>query len=144
LHSCGVNTKPHGLFLLIYIGFFHIGWVGITNHPWPSFLNARECGKLKNVSRVACGRPTLLTIAKGGRSSWQTVDEWCPRSNMSSTKHVGDLGMSSYVRCITSSGVRLVHIHQNWWAREPTEATSTYINSLIQALIVAIQPKQLA
>jgi hypothetical protein len=37
--------------------------------PGPPFLNARECGKLKNVGRAIHGRPTLLTIAKGGRSS---------------------------------------------------------------------------
>jgi hypothetical protein len=35
---------------------------------------------------------------------------------MSSTKHVGDLGMNLYVCCITSSGARLIHIHQNSWA----------------------------
>jgi hypothetical protein len=32
----------------------------------PPFLNARECEKLKNVGRATCGRPTLLTITKGG------------------------------------------------------------------------------
>jgi hypothetical protein len=32
----------------------------------PPFLNALECGKLKNVGRADCGRPTLLTTTKGG------------------------------------------------------------------------------
>ncbi len=54
---------------------------------------------------------------------------------MSSTKHVGDLGMNSYAHWIKFSGGSLVHIHQNQWACEPIEATSTYIGSLIQALI---------
>jgi hypothetical protein len=54
---------------------------------------------------------------------------------MSSTKHVGDLGMSSYVRWITFDGARLIHIHRNRWACELTEVTSTYIGLLIQALI---------
>ncbi len=101
----------------------------------PPFLNAWKCGKVKNVGRVAHGRPTLLTIAKGGRSSWRTMHEWCLGSNMSSTKHVGDLKMSSYVCWITSGGVKLVHIHKNWWIHEPTEVESTYIGSPIQALI---------
>jgi hypothetical protein len=94
-----------------------------------------ECGKLKNVGRVIHGRQTLLTIAKGGRSSWWTPHEWCFRSNMSSTKHVGDLGMNSYVCWITSSGAKLIHIHWNWWVCEPIEAASTYFGSLIHALI---------
>jgi len=34
--------------------------------PRPPFLNAWDCGKLKNVSKVVCGRPTLLTTTKGG------------------------------------------------------------------------------
>jgi hypothetical protein len=103
--------------------------------PRPPFLNAWKHGKFKNVSRVICGRPTLLTIAKGGWSSWQTTHEWHSRSSLSSNKHVGDLGMSSYVHWVTSGGVRLVHIHRNWWACEPNEATSTCIGLLIQALI---------
>jgi hypothetical protein len=37
--------------------------------PRPPFLNARECEKLNNVERAIIGRPTLLTIAKDGRSS---------------------------------------------------------------------------
>ncbi len=101
----------------------------------PPFLNAWECGKFKNVGKVARGRPTLLTTTKGGQSSWQTAHEWCFGSNMSSTKHVSDLGMSSYARWITSSGARLVHIHWNRWAHEPTKATSTCISLPIQALI---------
>jgi hypothetical protein len=44
---------------------------------------------------------------------------------MSPTKHVGDLGMNSYACWITSSDARLVHIHQNQWAHEPIETTST-------------------
>ncbi len=61
--------------------------------------------------------------------------EWSPGSNMSFTKHVGDLGTSSYVHWITSGGVGLIHIHQNRWVREPTKATSTYTSLSIQALI---------
>ncbi len=91
--------------------------------------------KLKIVGRAACGRPTLLTIAKSGRSSWRTTHEWHLGSNMSSTKHVDDLRMSSYACWITSGGVKLVHIHQNQWAHEPTEVTSTNIGWQIQALI---------
>jgi hypothetical protein len=101
----------------------------------PPFLNAWECWKFKNVGRVVYGRPTLLTTTKGGQSSWQIVHEWCPRSNMSSTKHVGDLGMNSYVHWITFGGVKLVHIYRNWWAHEPIEATSTCTGLPIQALI---------
>jgi len=33
------------------------------------FLNASKCGKLMNVGKVVCGRPTLLTIIEGGWSS---------------------------------------------------------------------------
>jgi hypothetical protein len=101
----------------------------------PKSSLAWKCGNLKNVGKVVHERPTLLTIAKGGQSSWWTTHEWHPRSNMSSTKHVGDLGMSSYVCWITSSGARLVHIHWNWWTHEPIEATSTYIGLPIQPLI---------
>jgi hypothetical protein len=54
---------------------------------------------------------------------------------MSSTKHVGDLGMSSYAHWITSGGARLVHIHRNQWVHETTKATSTSTNLLIHALI---------
>ncbi len=32
----------------------------------PPFPNSREFGKFNNVGKVVCGRPTLLTIAKGG------------------------------------------------------------------------------
>jgi len=102
---------------------------------WPPFLNAWECGKLKNVGKVVHERPTLLTVAKGGRSSWWNTHEWHPRSNMSSTKHVGDLGMNSYVHWITSSGVKLIHIHRNRWICEPIEVASTYTGLLIQTLI---------
>jgi hypothetical protein len=28
----------------------------------PPFLNASKCGKLKNVGRAVCGRPTLLPM----------------------------------------------------------------------------------
>ncbi len=54
---------------------------------------------------------------------------------MSSTKHVGDLGMSSYAHWITFGGARLVHIHWNRLVSEPNEVASTSIGSLIQALI---------
>jgi hypothetical protein len=101
----------------------------------PPFLNAWKCWKLKKVSKVIRGRPTLLTTTKGGWSSWWTTHEWDLGSNMSSTKHVGDLGMRSYAHWITSNGARLIHIHQNRWTREPTEETLTCINSLIQTLI---------
>jgi len=92
-------------------------------------------GKFKNVGMVVHGWPTLLTTSKGGQSSWRTTHEWHPRSNMSSTKHVGDLGMSSYARWITFGGARLIHIHRNRWARELIKVASTYIDLLIQALI---------
>jgi hypothetical protein len=46
----------------------------------------------------------------------------------------GDLGMNSYARWITFGSARLIHIHQNQWAHEPTKTTSTSINLLIQAL----------
>ncbi len=101
----------------------------------PKSSLAWECGKLKNVGGVVHGRPTLLTIAKGGWSSWWTTHEWHPRSNMSPTKHVGDLGMNSYACWITFGGVKLIHIHWNRWACEPTKVASTYTSSLIQALI---------
>jgi hypothetical protein len=35
----------------------------------PPFLNAQECEKFKNVGKATHGRPTLLTITKGDRSS---------------------------------------------------------------------------
>ncbi len=101
----------------------------------PPFLNARKCGKLNNVGRAIIGRPTLLTTTKDGQSSWWTAHEWHHGSNTSSTKHVGDLGMSSYVHWITFVGVRLIHIHWNWWACEPTKGASTCIGLSIQALI---------
>ncbi len=56
----------------------------------------KMCKTLKNVGRVVHGRPTLLTITKGGQSSWWTTHEWHLGSNVSSTKYVGDLRMSSY------------------------------------------------
>jgi hypothetical protein len=109
-------------------------WESQTIHG-PPFLNAWECGKFKNVGRATCGRPTLLTTTEGGWSSWQTTHEWHLGSSMSSTKHVGDLRMSSYVCWNTFGGAKLIHIHQNQWAHEPIETTSTYTSSLIQALI---------
>jgi len=57
--------------------------------PRPPSLNAWICGKLKTVIRATCGRPTLLTIAKGGWSSWRTTHEWSHVFNISSTKHMG-------------------------------------------------------
>ncbi len=99
-------------------------------------LNAWKCGKLKNVdSRATHGRPMLLTTTKGGQSSWQTTREWRLGSNMSSTKHVGDLGMNSYAHWITFSGVRLFHIHKNRWVQEPIGITSTCTSSPIQVII---------
>jgi hypothetical protein len=98
------------------------------------FLNAWECEKLKNVGKATHGRPTLLATTKGDWSSWQTAHEWHPGSNMSSIKHVGDLGMSSYVHWI-NNGARLIYIHWNRWAHEPIEATSICTCSIIQALI---------
>ncbi len=92
-------------------------------------------GKLKRVGRVAPGRPTLLNIAKGGRSSCWAVKECHLGSKMSSTRHVGDLKMNQYALWNTSSEAWLIHNHQNRWARELINTTSTYINSPIQALI---------
>jgi hypothetical protein len=103
--------------------------------PGGPFLNAWKCGKLKNVGRAIRGRPTLLTITRGGWSSWWTTYEWNFRSSMSSTKHVGDLGMNSYAHWITFSGTRLIHIHRNQWACEPIKTTPTCTSSLIQVLI---------
>jgi hypothetical protein len=103
--------------------------------PRAPFLNAWECGKLNNVSKAIHGRPTLLTTTKGDWSSWWTMHEWRLGSNMSSTKHVGDLGMNTYVHWNTSSGARLVHIHWNQWVREPIEVTSICTSLSIQGLI---------
>jgi hypothetical protein len=55
----------------------------------------------------------LLTIAKGGRSSCWMAEECRLGLKMSSTKHMGDLGMSWYVFWNTSSRARLIHSHQN-------------------------------
>ncbi len=40
----------------------------------PPSLNAWKCGKFKNVIRATCGRPTLLTIAKGHRDELHMND----------------------------------------------------------------------
>lgn len=71
--------------------------------------------KLKKVGKATHGRPTLLTTINGGWSSWRTTKDWCLRSNMSSTKHVGGRGMSSYACQITSGDVMLIRIHWNRW-----------------------------
>jgi hypothetical protein len=109
-------------------------WESQIIHGLP-FLNAWKCGKFKNDGRVVYGRPTLLTMTKDGWPSWQIIHEWYHGSNMSSTKHVGDLNMSSYAYWITSNGVKLIHIHHNQWSHGPIEIASTCISLSIQALI---------
>jgi hypothetical protein len=101
----------------------------------PPFLNAWKCGKFKNIGRANHGRPSILNTVTSGQSSWWTPHEWRPGSNMPSIKPVGDLGVNSYACWITFGGARLVHIHQNQWACEPIEATSTLTILPIQALI---------
>ncbi len=87
----------------------------------PPFLNAQECGKLKNVGKVGHERPTLLTITKGGQSSWRIVHEWYPISNMSSI-------MNSYVHWITFGGVELIHMHWNQWVHVPKQHPPTLVH----------------
>jgi len=43
--------------------------MGVPNHPWAPIPKCMKMWKFKNVGRVACGRPTLLTTTKGGWSS---------------------------------------------------------------------------
>ncbi len=135
LHRCGLS----GNFVAC---FFSLTFCFSILDEWESqiilgsqIFNSWKRGKLKNVGRAVRGRPTILTTTKVGWSWWWTTHEWHPRSNISSTKHVGDLRMSSYACWITSKGATLIHIHRNWWAHESTEVTSTYINLSVQALI---------
>ncbi len=113
----------------------------VPTHPYAPIRKCMRCGKLKNVGKATCGRPTLLTITKCDRSLWRIAHEWHLGSNMTSTKHVDDLGMNSYACWITFGGVKLIHIHWNWWACELVETTSTYTSLLIQALIYYHPPK---
>ncbi len=99
------------------------------------FQNAWKWENFKIVRNVAQGSPTLLIIAKGGRSSCWTTLKWRFGSKMSSIKHVGDLGMKWYALWSTSSEATLIHMHRKWWACELTTTSSTCISSLIQALI---------
>jgi hypothetical protein len=103
--------------------------------PGMPFQNVWEHRKLKRVGSATHGRPTLLTTTKGGRSSCWTTRKCHPRSKMSFTRHLGDLEMSQYALWNMSSGAKLVHIHQKWWACEPTTIASTCTGSLIQPLI---------
>jgi hypothetical protein len=111
LHDYGACAKSHSVLLLINIGLLHLGWVGIPIMPGPPFQNAWRCEKLKRVGNVAQGKPTLLTIAKGGWSPCWTTEKCCLKSKMSSTKHASDLKMSQYALWSTYGKARLIHSH---------------------------------
>lgn len=83
-------------------------WIGIPNHPLGLHPKTHKNIKFKNVCKVICGKLLLLTIAKSDQSSWRTTHDWNPWSNMSSTKHVGDLNMNWCALLITCGGVKFV------------------------------------
>jgi hypothetical protein len=95
-HNCGACVKSHSSSLLISIGLFHLGWIGVPNHAYTAILKCVTMRKLKKVGNDVQGRPTLLTTTKGGQPSSWTIKECCRGSKMSSSKHVCDLRMNWY------------------------------------------------
>jgi hypothetical protein len=56
--------------------------------------NAWDWGKLKNINKVICESPTLLTTTKRIWLTWHITHDWHLGSNMLYTKHMGALEVS--------------------------------------------------
>jgi len=65
-HGYGVSVKAHGPLWFIHIRVLHYKNSGIPNHHGASIPKNMKREKLKIVSRVVHGKPTLLTTTKGG------------------------------------------------------------------------------
>ncbi len=93
----------------------------------PSSQNACGPRKLMIMGKATLSQPTLLTMARGGRSSCCTTCDVHLESKMASAMKPSSYGTKSYGHCNKSSGVNLVHNQRNQYAQDPTNVISTKI-----------------
>jgi hypothetical protein len=93
----------------------------------PSSQNAYAPRKIIIMGKATHGWPTLLKMARDGRSLCRTTCDMHLESKMAFTMKPSSYGTKSCGNCNKSNGTNLVHNQHNQYVQDPTNVISTKI-----------------